>query len=86
MVDRVGSSPMTTDILARHNVTVFGRGTQPIVFVHGFGCDQQMWRFITPPSRPTATRLAGLHPADGLIGINRGPGRRMRPTPWVVSP
>ena len=39
---------MTTDILARNNVTVFGRGTQPMVFVHGFGCDQQMWRFITP--------------------------------------
>jgi pimeloyl-ACP methyl ester carboxylesterase len=39
---------MATDILARNNVTVSGRGTQPMVFVHGFGCDQQMWRFITP--------------------------------------
>lgn len=39
---------MTIDILARNNVADFGRGTQPVVFVHGFGCDQQMWRFITP--------------------------------------
>ncbi|HEV3483847.1 MAG TPA: alpha/beta hydrolase, partial [Vicinamibacterales bacterium] len=36
------------DIIARNNVTVFGRGMKPMVFVHGFGCDQQMWRFITP--------------------------------------
>ncbi len=27
---------------------VFGRGTQPMLFAHGFGCDQNMWRFITP--------------------------------------
>ena len=32
----------------RNNVKVFGRGTQPMIFAHGFGCDQNMWRFITP--------------------------------------
>lgn len=32
----------------RNNVRVFGRGTQPMIFAHGFGCDQHMWRFITP--------------------------------------
>ena len=37
-----------TNVLARNNVNVSGRGTQPILFVHGFGCDQTMWRFITP--------------------------------------
>jgi sigma-B regulation protein RsbQ len=31
----------------RNNVRIFGRGTQPMVFAHGFGCDQNMWRFIT---------------------------------------
>lgn len=35
-------------ILKRNNVRVFGKGTQPIVFAHGFGCDQNMWRYITP--------------------------------------
>ena len=35
-------------ILARNNVTVSGRGTQPMLFAHGFGCDQQMWRFVVP--------------------------------------
>ena len=36
------------NVLRRNNVKVFGRGTQPMVFAHGFGCDQHMWRFITP--------------------------------------
>lgn len=39
---------MAADILTRNNVKVFGSGTQPMLFAHGFGCDQNMWRFITP--------------------------------------
>jgi sigma-B regulation protein RsbQ len=39
---------MSTGIRLRNNVTVRGQGTQPMVFAHGFGCDQNMWRFITP--------------------------------------
>ncbi len=35
-------------IIKRNNVNVFGNGTQPMLFVHGFGCGQSMWRFITP--------------------------------------
>ncbi|MBJ6118942.1 alpha/beta hydrolase [Pontibacter sp. BT310] len=31
-----------------HNVKVFGNGQQPMLFAHGYGCDQKMWRFITP--------------------------------------
>jgi sigma-B regulation protein RsbQ len=37
-----------TEVLRRNHVQVFGRGTRPMLFAHGFGCDQQMWRFITP--------------------------------------
>jgi sigma-B regulation protein RsbQ len=36
------------NILVRNNVKVSGRGTQPMLFAHGFGCDQNMWRFVTP--------------------------------------
>jgi sigma-B regulation protein RsbQ len=39
---------MAKDILARNNVRIFGSGIQPMMFAHGFGCDQNMWRFITP--------------------------------------
>lgn len=35
-------------ILTRNNVTVSGAGSQPLLFAHGFGCDQHMWRFVTP--------------------------------------
>jgi sigma-B regulation protein RsbQ len=36
------------DVLARNNVTVSGRGTRPMLFAHGFGCDQHMWRWVAP--------------------------------------
>jgi sigma-B regulation protein RsbQ len=36
-------------VLARHNVAVSGAtGAPAIVFAHGFGCDQNMWRLVTP--------------------------------------
>jgi sigma-B regulation protein RsbQ len=37
------------DILTRHNVRVTGRPDgRPVMFAHGFGCDQHMWRFVAP--------------------------------------
>jgi sigma-B regulation protein RsbQ len=37
------------DVLERHNVRISGRDDgQPILFAHGFGCDQNMWRFVAP--------------------------------------
>lgn len=39
----------TTDPLVRHNVRVLGRPDgRPMVFAHGYGCDQHMWRHVTP--------------------------------------
>ncbi len=35
-------------IIRRNNVTVTGRGATPMIFAHGYGCDQHMWRLITP--------------------------------------
>jgi sigma-B regulation protein RsbQ len=35
-------------IQARNNVNILGNGPTTIVFSHGFGCDQNMWRCITP--------------------------------------
>lgn len=35
--------------MGRFNVSITGPGdAQPIVFAHGFGCDQHMWRFVAP--------------------------------------
>jgi sigma-B regulation protein RsbQ len=34
--------------LTRNNVKVTGHGKQALVFAHGFGCDQAMWRMVAP--------------------------------------
>ena len=40
---------MSVDVLSRNNVTVAGNPDErPMVFAHGFGCDQNMWRFVAP--------------------------------------
>ena len=39
---------MIASVRARNNVVTRGQGTQPMLFAHGFGCDQHMWRFVTP--------------------------------------
>ena len=41
-------SSASSPVLARHNVRTFGTGAVTMMFAHGFGCDQNMWRFITP--------------------------------------
>lgn len=35
-------------VVERNNVTVMGNGTTPMIFAHGYGCDQNMWRLVTP--------------------------------------
>lgn len=34
--------------LKRNNVHVVGRGSKTMMLAHGYGCDQNMWRFIVP--------------------------------------
>ena len=37
------------DVISRLNVKVSGPAdAQPMVFAHGFGCDQHMWRLVAP--------------------------------------
>ncbi|MDA9491204.1 alpha/beta fold hydrolase [Bradyrhizobium sp. CCBAU 11361] len=35
-------------IVQRNNVKVVGSGGRAMIFAHGFGCDQNMWRFVWP--------------------------------------
>jgi sigma-B regulation protein RsbQ len=38
-----------SEVLRRNNVTVSGNPAgRPVMFAHGFGCDQNMWRFVAP--------------------------------------
>jgi sigma-B regulation protein RsbQ len=42
-------SPVTREaIRVRNNVRITGSGEQPLLFAHGFGCDQSMWRYVAP--------------------------------------
>jgi sigma-B regulation protein RsbQ len=35
-------------VMERNNVLVCGSGEKAMMFAHGFGCDQNMWRFVAP--------------------------------------
>ncbi len=36
------------DVVQRNNVKVVGHGLKTLMFAHGYGCDQNMWRAVTP--------------------------------------
>lgn len=36
------------NVVKRNNVNILGQGDTPMLFAHGFGCDQNMWRFVAP--------------------------------------
>jgi sigma-B regulation protein RsbQ len=35
-------------VIERNHVVAVGAGIKPMIFAHGFGCDQNMWRFVAP--------------------------------------
>lgn len=35
-------------IITRNNVKIKGKGSQPMMFAHGVGCDQHSWQFRRP--------------------------------------
>lgn len=35
-------------LVERHSITTHGQGEKTMVFVHGYGCDQNIWRLLTP--------------------------------------
>lgn len=36
------------DVTKRNNIRIRGDGDRVMIFAHGFGCDQNMWRFVAP--------------------------------------
>ncbi|WP_090217413.1 alpha/beta fold hydrolase [Litoreibacter janthinus] len=51
--------------VARHNVKISGSGARSMVFAHGFGCDQSMWRNVAPHFEDTFTVVAFDHVGSG---------------------
>ncbi len=40
------------NILKKLNVTITGQGSQPVLLLHGFGCNRSVWRHLTPHLMP----------------------------------
>jgi len=59
-----------TDILTRNNVAVSGRHDgPPILFAHGFGCDQHMWDLVAPQFEATHRVVLFDHVGFGASDI-----------------
>lgn len=58
------------NILRRNNVNVRGQNGPVMVFAHGFGCDQQMWRFVAPAFETTHRVVLFDHIGCGGADIN----------------
>ena len=39
---------MSKTVVQRNSVRVVGSGDRTLMFAHGYGCDQNMWRHVTP--------------------------------------
>src|ERR1700733_7483344 len=52
-------------VMERNNVHVRGAGDRAMVFAHGFGCDQNMWRFVAPEFEKDHTTVVFNHVGAG---------------------
>ena len=48
MTEAASASVSAAPALRRNNVQIHGDGPRTLVFAHGFGCDQHMWRLLAP--------------------------------------
>lgn len=59
----------------RHNVQIRGEGPETVVFLHGFGCDQTVWKYVAPDFetgwRTMVFDLAGSGMADPSLYDSR---------------
>lgn len=56
--------------LVRNNVNDSATEAQPMVFAHGFGCDQQMWRLVTPSFQDDFRIVAFDHVGAGRSDLS----------------
>ena len=55
-----------TDVVSRNRVTITGDRSGPVlVLAHGFGCDQHLWRLVTPLLEPDFTVVRFDHVGSG---------------------
>jgi sigma-B regulation protein RsbQ len=61
---------MTMSVLRRNNVTLLGNGETPMMFSHGYGCDQQMWRLVIPAFMDTHRLVLFDHVGAGKSDLS----------------
>ena len=54
----------------RNNVQVRGSGERGMMFAHGFGCDQNMWRFVAPAFEADFSTVLFDHVGAGRSDLN----------------
>lgn len=52
-------------VVVRNNVRNAGTGPEAMVFAHGFGCDQNMWRHVSPTFQDTFQTILFDHVGAG---------------------
>jgi sigma-B regulation protein RsbQ len=57
-------------VLSRNNVTVTGNGGTPMLFAHGYGCDQNMWRLVAPAFTDTHRVILFDHVGAGQSDLS----------------
>lgn len=54
------------DVVTRNNITIRGlESGQPLLFAHGFGCDQNLWRLVAPAFEDTYRVILFDHVGSG---------------------
>ncbi|MGE3269004.1 MAG: alpha/beta fold hydrolase [Chloroflexota bacterium] len=57
-------------VIQRNHVTLSGKGTRPLIFAHGYGCDQHMWRLVAPAFEDTHRVVLFDHVGAGRSDIS----------------
>ncbi|MHC2708593.1 hypothetical protein ACVIWV_007887 [Bradyrhizobium diazoefficiens] len=78
------------NVIERNNVQIRGAGDRAMVFAHGFGCDQNMWRFVAPAFEKDFMTVVfdTSAPADLICRPTTGPSIQpcpITPTTWSKS-
>lgn len=64
------------DILRRHAVSIHGEGESTLLFAHGFGCNQVMWRHVAPAFEHDHRVICFDHLGSGRSDLSAWDSRR----------
>lgn len=59
------------NVIERNNVQIRGAGPRDAIFAHGFGCDQNMWRYVAPQFESTYRTILFDHVGAGRSDISQ---------------